>query len=115
MGATNMLPGTVSADGQTVAVGGTTLRVSGTPGMRVLLSIRPETLRPIEPAGTPNTIEVRLTLREFLGPVQRLHATLPDGTPIRIAALGGEDLRIPPDGVLTLAYDAAQITLYPVP
>jgi ABC-type Fe3+/spermidine/putrescine transport system ATPase subunit len=115
MGATNMLPGTVSADGQTVAVGGTTLNVPGTPGMRVLLSIRPETLRPVEPAGTPNTIEVRLTLREFLGPVQRLHATLPDGTPIRIAALGGEDLRIPPDGVLILAYDATQITLYPAP
>ena len=115
MGATNMLAGRVSPDGKTVAAGGAVLGVPGAPGANVLLSIRPETLRVVEPHAGCATIEARLTLREFLGPVQRLHAALPDGTPIRVAALGTEDLRIPPNGVLTLAYDPAQITLYPAP
>ncbi len=61
-----------------------------TPGSRVLLSIRPETLRlvtgPTPPRSSP------AALREFLGPMQRLHATLPDGTMIRISALGGQAL-----------------------
>ena len=61
----------------------------------------------------------RLLLREFLGPILRLHAALPDGTPIRVAVLGGQATpqRTPQtaDGTLRLAYDPAQITLYPAP
>ena len=121
MGATNMLPGVVgTSDGTTtgVLVGGTELRVPGAvgaPGDRVLLSIRPETLRVIGDEGAGHRIVARLTLREFLGPILRLHATLPDGTAIRVAALGGEVVRTEPGGALSLGYDPAQILVYPAP
>ena len=119
MGATNMLSAVVGAsDGVTtsVAAGGADLRVPGkvgAPGDRVLLSIRPETLRLLKDDGTGPRLSARLTLREFLGPIQRLHATLPDGTAIRVAALGGQDVPVEPGGELVLGYDPAQIIVYP--
>ena len=65
---------------------------------------------------TAAVLPARLVLREFLGPVQRLHAVLPDGTPIRISALGGQ---LPADATrdaqLALAYDPDQIIVFPVP
>jgi len=120
MGATNMLPGVVGTyDGVTTAVtaGGAALRVQGQVGAagdKVLLSIRPETLRIVtgDNTGAPR-LTVRLTMREFLGPILRLHATLPDGAAIRIAALGGQDVPVTPGGELAVAYDPAQIIAYP--
>jgi iron(III) transport system ATP-binding protein len=119
MGATNMLPGVVGAyDGATTAVtaGGAALQVQGqvgTPGDKVLLSIRPETLRLVAGGGGAPCLTARLTMREFLGPILRLHATLPDGAAIRVAALGGQDVPVAPGGELVLAYDPAQIIAYP--
>ena len=119
--ATNMLPGVVgTGDGMTtgVLVGGAELRVPGAvgaPGDRVLLSIRPETLRLVEGGVADHRIVACLTLREFLGPILRLHATLPDGTAIRVAALGGEVVRAAPGDALSLGYDPAQILVYPAP
>jgi iron(III) transport system ATP-binding protein len=121
MGATNMLSGVVGASDATasrVTAGGAELQVAGragAPGDRVLLSIRPETLRVLEPAAAGPRLGVRLTLREFLGPIQRLHATLPDGTAIRVAALGSQELRAVPGDELALGYDPAQIIAYPAP
>ena len=122
MGATNIIPGTVTGfDGAetTVAAGGAAFRVrghAGTPGAKVLLSIRPETMRPANrlPANSP-AVAVRLQLREFLGPLLRLHAALPDGTPFRIVTLGGQGVPPAADGVLSLAYDPAQIIAFPAP
>lgn len=118
MGATNMLSGVVSASGEGVEACGVSLnlgRRAGAAGARVLLSIRPESLRLVEVGTGGAFFEARLTLREFLGPVQRLHASLPDGTDIRVSTLGSQDLRIPPGGVIALAYDPAQIVVYPDP
>ena len=120
MGATNMLPGLVGAsDGTTTCVtaGGAEWRVPGrvgAPGDRILLSIRLENLRLADGDQGPR-LGARLTLREFLGPILRLHATLPDGTPIRIAALGGQDVRVEPGDELSFVYDPAQIIVYPAP
>jgi iron(III) transport system ATP-binding protein len=120
MGATNMLSGVVKGyDGATTTVtaGGAELRVlgqAGAPGDKVQLSIRPETLRLLLDGSTgPQCLTARLTMREFLGPILRLHATLPDGTAIRVAALGGQEVPVPPGGALSLAYDPAQIMAYP--
>jgi len=121
MGATNMLSGVVgTSDGSItmVAVGGAQVQVPGrigVPGDRVLLSIRPETLRLVEGEAAGPRLTTRLTMREFLGPILRLHATLPDGTAIRIAALGGQAVGAAPGGALQLAYDPAQILVYPAP
>ncbi len=121
MGATNMLAGVVGAvDGAftTIRAGGADWRVegcAGSAGDRVLLSIRPETLRLLAGDEAGARVAVRLTLREFLGPIQRLHATLPDGTMIRIAALGGQMLPPAADGMLALGYDPAQIIAFPAP
>ena len=121
MGATNMLSGVIgTSDGSTtgVLVGGIELRVPGevgAAGERVLLSIRPETLRLVEDGAPGHQVAARLTLREFLGPILRLHATLPDGTAIRVAALGGQMVRTEPGGDLLLGYDPTQILVYPAP
>jgi len=118
MGATNMLAGVVGGfDGRDTMVeaGGAVFRVrgaAGAPGRRVLLSVRPETLR-VSAAGDP-AVAARLVLQEFLGPILRLHAALPDGTPLRVAVLAGHD-PVAAGADLRLAYDPAQITLYPAP
>jgi ABC-type Fe3+/spermidine/putrescine transport system ATPase subunit len=120
LGSTNMVPGIAGAfDGRNtpVAAAGTEFTVRGevaAPGAPVLLSVRPEALQLRDGSGG-SLVHARLALREFLGPVQRLHATLPDGTQIRIAALGGQALDVSPGAALTLAYDPAQITAYPAP
>ncbi|HTM94233.1 MAG TPA: ABC transporter ATP-binding protein [Croceibacterium sp.] len=115
MGATNMLPGIVAADGETVSAAGAVFglaRKVGVAGDRVQLSIRPEMLRLAAPGGGGPVLQARVTLREFLGPVQRLHAVLPDGTAIRISALGREDLPARPGEAITLAYEPAHITIF---
>ena len=122
MGLTNMLQGVVgSFNGSvtTVQAGGAAFLLRGqvgAPGNRVLLSIRPETMQVVDCgyAGGP-TVLAQLQLREFLGPILRLHATLPDGTPVRVAALGGQTTPLAADGALRLAYDPAQIIVYPAP
>ena len=122
MGATNIIPGVVAGfDGAetTVAAGGAAFQVrgqAGAPGAAVLLSVRPETMRLVDrpEAGSP-ALAVRLQLREFLGPLLRIHAALPDGTPIRIVTLGGQGVPPAADGTLSLAYDPAQIAAFPAP
>ena len=112
VGSTNMLTGTVTRHG-VVNVGGAEIHVAtitGGPGARVALSIRPETLRL---ANTGPTLPARLVMREFLGPTTVLHATLPDGTPIRIAVLG--ETAITPGDDFALTYDPAQITAFAAP
>lgn len=120
LGSTNMVPGVAKAfDGRNTAVAaaGTEFSVRGevaTPGAKVLLSLRPEALRVADGSDGPR-VEARLALREFLGPVQRLHATLPDGTQLRVAALGGAAFDAVPGAPLVLAYDPAQIIAFPAP
>jgi ABC-type Fe3+/spermidine/putrescine transport system ATPase subunit len=121
MGATNMLPGVLGPHqhGMTrVTVGGAGIEVpgwAGEPGDKVLLSIRPETLRLLDGTADGPRIEARLTLREFLGPIQRLHAALPDGTIIRVSVLGGQVVPAQPGGTLVLGYDPGQVIVYPDP
>ncbi len=118
LGGTNMLRGTLGAfDGSDTAVtaAGAVVRVRGRvgePGAAVLLSIRPESLR-VADRSDPGSLAARLVLREFLGPFQRLHAALPDGTPIRISALGSDAARVDAGGSLNLAYDPAQVLAFP--
>ncbi|OAF14984.1 ABC transporter [Bradyrhizobium centrolobii] len=118
LGSTNMVPGIARAfDGRDthVAAAGTEFTVRGEiarPGASVLLSVRPEALRLGDGSGGA-LVQARLALREFLGPMQRLHATLPDGTQIRISALGGQVFDGSPGAPLALSYDPAQITAFP--
>ena len=121
IGATNMLSGVAGAfDGATTAVTacGITLHVAGqvaAPGVNLLLSLRPETLRLVEPAAGGPQLPARLQLREFLGPIVRLHMTLPDGTPIRVSALAGQADMAQPGADLALAYDPAQVVAFAAP
>lgn len=121
MGSTNMLPGRIeTVEGAEVAVraAGAVFRVrgvTGKPGDPVLLSIRPETMRVLDAEAAGPRVTATLALREFLGPTLRLHTTLPDGTPLRVAALGGQEIGQGVGGVLLLGYDPAQIILYPAP
>ena len=118
LGGTNMLPGIAGAfdgDKTEVAACGTTISVRGkvaSVGQKVLLSIRPEALRLAEGSDGP-LLQTELVLREFLGQIQRLHAALPDGTPIRISTLSGRQVNKMAGAALTLAYDPAQIIAYP--
>ncbi len=120
LGGTNMLPGIAGAfDGKTteVAACGTTISVQGKvaeAGQKLLLSIRPEALRLAEGSDGP-LLQAKLVLREFLGQIQRLHATLPDGTPIRVSALGAHQVRATAGTALAFTYDPAQIIAYPAP
>jgi ABC-type Fe3+/spermidine/putrescine transport system ATPase subunit len=120
LGGTNMLRGVAGRyDGQATQVdaGGLTIAVNGKvaePGGKVLLSIRPEALRLVEHGEGP-VLRAQLVLREFLGQIQRLHAALPDGTPIRVSALGAMQGAMAEGTPLTLAYDPANIIAFPAP
>jgi len=117
LGGTNMLRGVAGLfDGTRteVMVGGTRVFAQGfaaPAGSPLMLSIRPELLSlSREPHGFH--LDARLQLREFLGPVQRLHAALPDGTPVRISALSGQAVPAGIGDMLCLSYDPAQIILF---
>jgi len=126
LGGTNMLSGVagafdgtttpVEACGVTIAVPG---RVAGVgAGGKVLLSIRPEALRVADAGGGNGNgmiLQARLVLREFLGQIQRLHAELPDGTPLRVSALGAATVGVREGSTFNLAYDPAQIVAFPAP
>jgi iron(III) transport system ATP-binding protein len=120
LGGTNMLPGVAGVfDGEStpVAACGTSMSVPGKvaePGQKLLLSIRPEALHLADGTAGP-LLQAKLVLREFLGQIQRLHATLPDGTAIRVSALGGRGVGAVEGSTLSFAYDPAQIIAYPVP
>ena len=119
LGGTNMLPGIAGKfDGHRteVAACGTTIVVDGkvTTGQKLFLSIRPEALRFAEDSASP-VLRAKLVLREFLGQIQRLHAALPDGTQIRVSTLGSFQVAVTAGAELALAYDPAQIVLYPEP
>jgi len=117
LGGTNMLPGIAGRfDGRTTEVTscGTTIFVQGKAaeaGQKLFLSIRPEALRLAENSESP-VLHGKLVLREFLGQIQRLHAALPDGTQIRVSTLGTRNV-VAVGAAVTLAYDPAQITVYP--
>jgi ABC-type Fe3+/spermidine/putrescine transport system ATPase subunit len=118
LGGSNMLPGIAGAfDGRRTEVAscGTTIAVDGkvaNAGQKLFLSIRPEALRLANGADGP-ALQAKLVLREFLGQIQRLHATLPDGTQIRISTLGSLPVAAGTGDELALAYDPAQIIVYP--
>jgi ABC-type Fe3+/spermidine/putrescine transport system ATPase subunit len=117
LGGTNMLPGIAGKfDGRSTEVAscGTIILVDGRAadaGQKLFLSIRPEALRL---AGNSDGAVLHATLvtREFLGQIQRLHAALPDGTQIRVSTLGSRSVAAVGEA-MTLAYDPAQITVYP--
>ena len=117
LGGTNMLPGIAGKfDGVTTEVEscGTTISVqgkAGDDGQKLLLSIRPEALRLAEDSERP-VLRATLVLREFLGQIQRLHAALPDGTQIRVSTLGSRNVAAVGTPI-ALAYDPAQIAVYP--
>jgi iron(III) transport system ATP-binding protein len=115
LGTTNMLAGTVvSSDGR-VMVGETELLAPApamAPGTRVRLSIRPEMLRPATANDRP-ILTAKLRMREFLGPVVRLHLELADGTPLRVSLLSGAG--IGSDGDIALTYDPTQVQVFPAP
>jgi ABC-type Fe3+/spermidine/putrescine transport system ATPase subunit len=117
LGGTNMLPGVAGKfDGHTTEVAscGTIIWVHGKAadaGQKVLLSIRPEALRLAEDSESP-VLLAKLVLREFLGQIQRLHAALPDGTQIRVSTLGSSHVAAV-GAAVALAYDPAQIIVYP--
>jgi ABC-type Fe3+/spermidine/putrescine transport system ATPase subunit len=118
LGGTNMLRGIAGPyDGTRteVMVGGARMFAQGhvaPAGSPLMLSIRPELLSlSKEPHGIQ--LEARLQLREFLGPIQRLHTALPDGTPLRVSALSGQALPAGIGDMLCLSYDPAQIIVFP--
>ena len=80
-------------------------------GQKLFLSIRPEALRLAENSERP-VLHAKLVLREFLGQIQRLHAALPDGTQIRVSTLSSRNVAAV-GAAVALAYDPAQITVYP--
>ena len=117
LGGTNMLPGIAGAfDGRRTEVAscGTTIFVDGdvATGRRVFLSIRPEALR-LAQGSESAVLRAKLVLREFLGQIQRLHATLPDGTQIRASTLDSLQVAATAGAELVFAYDPAQIIVYP--
>lgn len=118
LGGTNMLPGITGAfNGTTtdVATCGTTISVHGKiaeAGRKVMLSIRPEALRLAQGSDGPK-LQTTLILREFLGQIQRLHTSLPDGTPIRISTLSIREVGATAGSKLALAYDPTQIIAFP--
>jgi iron(III) transport system ATP-binding protein len=120
LGGTNMLPGIAGAhDGSEteVATCGTTLSVHGKvaePGQKVLLSIRPEALRPAGDSDR-HLLHTTLVLREFLGQIERLHTAMPDGTPLRVSALSSPRVMAIQGAPLALAYDPTQIVVFPSP
>ena len=119
LGGTNMLPGIAGTfDGHRTEVAscGTTIFVNEkvATGQKLFLSIRPEALRLAQGSESP-VLQAKLVLREFLGQIQRLHATLPDGTQIRVSTLGSIQVAVNAGAELALAYDPAQIIVYPEP
>jgi ABC-type Fe3+/spermidine/putrescine transport system ATPase subunit len=117
LGGTNMLPGIAGAfDGRRTEVAscGTVVLVDGkvAAGQQLFLSIRPEALR-LAQGSESAVLRATLVLREFLGQIQRLHARLPDGTQIRVSMLGSLQVAATTSSEVALAYDPAQITVYP--
>jgi ABC-type Fe3+/spermidine/putrescine transport system ATPase subunit len=118
LGGTNILPGVAGTfDGHRTEVASCGTRISvhgqaGKTGEKLFLSIRPEALRLAQDSEGP-VLHARLVLREFLGQIQRLHAALPDGTQIRVSTLGSLPLAATAGTALSLAYDPAQIMVYP--
>ncbi|MGH7068492.1 MAG: ABC transporter ATP-binding protein [Acetobacteraceae bacterium] len=116
MGTTNMIPGVAGTfDGETTRVnaGPTPLWVKGrvaTEGEHVVLSLRPEALHLVENTDQGRArLRARLEMREFLGPLVRLHLALADGTPIRASLLSGSEYRLQQGDELEFAYDPAQV------
>lgn len=123
MGITNLLSGVVSQ----VSNGRSVIEVEGEAfhapafdaavGKRIRFSLRPETIRVLVGRGaTPprwSTLEVRLSRIEFLGALTRLEVVLAGGAVLKAALLSQELPALAPGDALLLAYDPAQITIFP--
>jgi iron(III) transport system ATP-binding protein/putative spermidine/putrescine transport system ATP-binding protein len=120
VGTSNLIEGEVRdrVDGVTqVAFGGGVVRVrgaDGNPGDRVMLSLRPEALRLLEPGeavpagwaalyGTPGEIE-------YLGAVTRFTVALSDGTHLHLMALAP-----PAESATRVAYDPRRVVVMAAP
>jgi ABC-type Fe3+/spermidine/putrescine transport system ATPase subunit len=120
VGTTNLIEGVVNGrDGEAmdVAFGGSVVRVHGAKGNagdKVVLSLRPETLRLLGPgeavpAGWA-TLDGTLGEIEYLGPVTRFSAALADGTALHLMALA------PPAAPgTTIAYDPRRVVVMVAP
>ncbi len=120
VGTTNLIEGVVRDhvdDVMQVAFGGGVVRVrggKGRPGDKVVLSLRPEALRLLNPgeavpAGWA-TLSGTLGEIEYLGPVTRFTVALADGTPLHLMALA------PPAAPTTsVAYDPQRVVVMAAP
>jgi len=112
IGTMNRLPGTLSADGQTVEVAGRRLvvRQGGTEagprsGGEVTVLIRPEAVR-LEPA-EDGTATVRQA--GFRGPITRITAVLPDGTEVLSDVPSASAAELVPGRAAALVLDDAPV------
>ncbi|MBV8426905.1 MAG: ABC transporter ATP-binding protein, partial [Hyphomicrobiales bacterium] len=94
MGTTNLLMGTLAAQGTRIKVGETEFgvpRLEAPDGTNVSFSLRPEALRPlIDDEASPQgwaVVAAKLTRLEFLGALTRIEASLSHGAPLRAAWL----------------------------
>ena len=112
VGSTNLLAGTLAADGELSLPGGT-LRLGGTPGEGagpVRAAIRPEHWE-IAEAGT---LPARVALSMPLGPTLLVELTIADGTAIRLS-MPRAGVRAPPAGstVALRLRDGAPVRVFP--
>ena len=120
VGSTNLIEGVVRdcVDGvMQVAFGGGVLRVrggKGRPGDKVVLSLRPEALRLLEPGEAVPAgwamLSGALGEIEYLGPVTRFTVALADGTPLHLMALAP-----PAAPATTVAYDPQRVVVMAAP
>jgi ABC-type Fe3+/spermidine/putrescine transport system ATPase subunit len=125
LGATNLIAGTVvdiERGRLVVAALGTTFLApdnGALPGTPVVLSLRPEVLRPLGRSTPPvgwAILEGQVTGVEFLGPLTRVDLTFaPDAPRLRVALLDLPPGAAKPGMRFAVAYDPARATLFPVP
>ena len=122
MGMTNVLSGIVEGrDGPQahVRVGTVGLVVADAAarhGEPVTLCLRPEALRILAPGEAPfpgeGLFAGTVKNSEFIGALTRLDVELPDGTPLKVAALDHPYSRAIPGSTIVLAYDPGRLSIF---
>jgi ABC-type Fe3+/spermidine/putrescine transport system ATPase subunit len=121
MGTTNLLSGTVAGrDGNTlrIRVGQQEFRAvgEGREGEIVSFSLRPETIRLLNPGEAPppgwNVFEASLGPVEFLGAITRLELLMGNGALLRVASLDVLPDELKARGRIAAAYDPRRITVF---
>jgi len=119
MGTTNLLMGTLAAQGTRIKVGETEFgvpRLEAPDGTNVSFSLRPEALRPlIDDEASPQgwaVVAAKLTRLEFLGALTRIEASLSHGAPLRAAWLDLPLQRLHTGDLLRFAYDPGRVTVF---